>query len=112
MGHFHHRRQLAAILSIDMKQYSWFMSRDESSTHEIAKSGLQRFGKLLKEHSGQVVTYAGDGMITRLDSAIDAVELAIAFQKKMNDDPLPVSEADLAKFRIGIHVADVINEDG
>ena len=95
-----------------MKQYSWFMSINESSTHEIAKSGLRRFEVLLEEHGGQAVTHAGDGLIARLDSAIDAIELVVAFQDQMNEDPLPLSESDMAQFRIGVHVADVINEDG
>ncbi|WP_254027087.1 adenylate/guanylate cyclase domain-containing protein [Mesorhizobium ventifaucium] len=107
-----HRRQLAAILSIDMRQYSWFMSLDESSTHEITKSGLRRFEKLLKQHAGQIIGHAGDGMITKLNSAIDAVELAVGFQEHMQADPLPISEVGLARFRIGIHVADVISDGG
>ena len=113
MGSVQHRRQLDAILSIDMTQYSWFMALDESSTHEIAKSSLQRFEKLLKKYGGQTISgQSGDGMIARLDSAADAVELATSFQTQMSEDPLPVSDGDIARFRIGIHVADVIHEDG
>ncbi len=113
MGSVQHRRQLDAILSIDMTQYSWFMSLDESSTHEIAKSSLQRFEKLLEKYGGQTISgQSGDGMIARLDSATDAVELATSFQTQMSEDPLPVLDGDIARFRIGIHVADVIHEDG
>ncbi|MEO9873504.1 MAG: tetratricopeptide repeat protein [Anderseniella sp.] len=113
MGSVQHRRQLDAILSIDMTQYSWFMSLDESSTHEIAKSSLRRFEKLLKKYGGQSISgQSGDGMIARLDSAVDAVALATSFQTQMSEDPLPVSDGDIARFRIGIHVADVIHEDG
>ena len=61
MGSVQHRRQLDAILSIDMTQYSWFMALDESSTHEIAKSSLQRFEKLLKKYGGQTAEMLSGG---------------------------------------------------
>ena len=105
-----HHRELVAIVSIDMKQYSWFMSIDESSTHETAKAGLQRFEDLLDEFGGTAIAHAGDGIIARLENADDAVDMAIEFQEKMSNDPLPITEDNVAQFRIGIHIAYVIKD--
>lgn len=109
---YQHQRELAAIVSIDMKQYSWFMSIDESSTHETAKAGLKRFEQLLERYDGRTIAVAGDGIIARLTTADDAVNMAIEFQEQMSNDPLPIAEDSFAQFRIGIHFASVIEENG
>ena len=104
------RRQIVAVISVDMTQYSWFMSLDELGTHDIARAALKRFESLLKKYGGRPITKAGDGLIAYLASALEAVQLATEFQQQMRQSPLPLSNSDIAQFRIGIHLADVIIE--
>jgi adenylate cyclase len=105
------QRRLAAILSADVVGYSRLMGLDEAGT-------LSRLNALRRElidpaiaaHSGRIVKLMGDGALVEFASAVDAVTCAIEIQRMLRDHDASGSEADPIRFRIGIHVGDIIIE--
>src|ERR1039457_5260617 len=107
------QRRLAAILSADVVGYSRLMGLDEAGT-------LSRLNALRRElidpaiaaHSGRIVKLMGDGALVEFASAVDAVTCAIEIQRMLRDHDASGSEADPIRFRSGIHVGDIIIDEG
>ncbi len=98
-------RQLAAIMFIDIVGYTALMGESE----QIALGVLDRYKKLafplVQTHAGKWLKDLGDGAICSFDSALKAVNAAIAIQKNANKELT-------AKIRIGIHLGDVTFKEG
>ena len=105
------QRRLAAILSADVVGYSRLMSIDEAAT-------LSRLNALRRElidpaiaaHSGRIVKLMGDGALVEFASAVEAVTCAIDVQRQLGERQAATAEADPMRFRIGVHVGDIIIE--
>lgn len=73
-----------------------------------------RYRELLREsqeaYRGQEVSSQGDGFLTRFERPGDAVQCAIAFQRKLEEQRQQVGFAPAV--RIGINSGDVIEEEG
>ncbi len=106
-----YNRELAAILSVDMKEYSRLMSLDEVGTHELTKAAMSNLREAICSASGKVVTFAGDGVIAKFSNASDALNVAVNFQTQMHTDPMMSHENQIIQFRIGLNVAYVIVEN-
>lgn len=93
-------RHLAAIMFADMTGYTAMMQEDEQK----AKLLRDRQRKALENHvpasNGRILQYFGDGTLSIFNSAIDAVNAAIAIQLELLQNP----RVDL---RIGIHAGDI-----
>jgi adenylate cyclase len=93
-------RHLAAIMFADMTGYTAMMQEDEQK----AKLLRDRQRKALENHvpgsNGRILQYFGDGTLSIFNSAIDAVNAAIAIQLELLQHP----KVDL---RIGIHAGDI-----
>ena len=102
-------RKLAAILAADVVGYSALMERDEAGTFERVKS----FHKSLleptvKDHRGRVFKRMGDGILAEFGSAADAVNCAVALQRRIAaGDDVTTLDNSIA-LRIGINLGDVI----
>jgi adenylate cyclase len=101
-------RRLAAILSADAVGYSRLMARDEAETVATLKSHRQTLGGLVRQHGGRVVDAPGDNLLAELPSVVDAVSCAIAAQRELERRSQAQPEERRLRFRIGIHVGDVI----
>jgi TolB-like protein len=64
------------------------------------------------EHHGRLVKTTGDGMLAEFASAVDAVRCAVDIQLAMASTNLSVASSKRIEFRIGVHVGDIISEDG
>ena len=97
-------RRLAAILAADVVGYSRLMGADEEGTLERLKT-LR--GELVEPtiagHRGRIFKATGDGLLVEFTSVVEAVRCAVDLQRAMGE--LTRSET---KFRIGVHVGDVI----
>jgi TolB-like protein/class 3 adenylate cyclase len=105
-------RRLTAVLAADVAGYSRLMGRDEEGT--LAK--LKSFRKALvdpaiAEHRGHIVKTTGDGMLAEFASAVDAARCAIEIQRGMAEQNTGVPQELRIKFRIGIHVGDIIIDE-
>jgi adenylate cyclase len=107
------QRRLAAILVVDMVGYSRHMSEDEPGT-------LRRFKTLLRDGisrqvaacGGHIVKTTGDGVLIEFSSAIDAVRAAVDVQRSIAKIEAKTQPEKRMAFRIGIHVGEVVSEDG
>jgi len=106
------QRQLRAILSADVKEYSRLMAQDEMWTINTLKVYRDLITSRVRRHLGRVVDSPGDNILADFGSVIDAVQCAVEIQKE-----LEVKNADLPvqrkmEFRIGINLGDVVLEKG
>ncbi len=95
-------RKLTTILASDAEQFSTAMNADEVGTYAALSSAREVFFKLIDRHGGRVANTAGDGLLADFPSVVEAVHCAIETQQE-----LAATGSDL-RFRIGIHLGDVI----
>lgn len=76
-------RRLAAILAADVVGYSKLMAQDEVGTLTALKAHRAAvFDPLTAQHSGRIVKLMGDGVLVEFPSVVDAVETALAIQRR------------------------------
>ncbi|HZD39108.1 MAG TPA: adenylate/guanylate cyclase domain-containing protein [Terriglobales bacterium] len=106
-------RRLAAILAGDVAGYSRLMGADEEGT--LSRFNAHRRDFLepkIADHRGRIVKWTGDGILIEFASVIDAARCAVEIQCGMAKRNASVPHDKRIEFRIGIHVGDVIIEDG
>jgi TolB-like protein/class 3 adenylate cyclase len=104
-------RRLAAILAADVAGYSRLMGVDEEGTHERLKAHLRNLvDPKIKEHHGRIVKNTGDGLLAEFPSAVNAVRCAAEIQCAMIDQNAGIAEDKHIRFRVGVHLGDVIVE--
>lgn len=95
-------RKLTTILAADAERFSTAMEADEMGTYSALKSARSVFFKLIERHGGRIANTAGDGLIADFPSVVEAAHCAIAVQQEL------AHEDNSLRFRIGIHLGDVI----
>ena len=106
-------RRLAAVLAADVVGYSLMMAADEEGTLARLNSCRRELWEpTIAEHRGRVVKRSGDGMLVEFGSVVDAARCAILTQQGMvkRNDGVPCDKR--IDIRIGIHVGDIIIEEG
>ena len=106
-------RRLSAIFAGDVAGYSRLMGADEEGT--LARLNAHRREFLepkIAEHRGRIVKRTGDGILIEFASAVDAVRCAVETQRGMLERNANVSPDRRIELRIGIHVGDIIIEEG
>src|SRR5262245_13779327 len=100
--------RLAAILAADIAGYSALMgtadARRVSSVKGQQADVLTRVGAF----GGRVIDAAGDGILAQFPSVLNAVECAVAIQRKMLERNAAFGPERRMEFRIGINLGDVI----
>jgi len=106
-------RRLAAILAIDIVGYGRLMGIDESGTLSAVKTyRTELLNPKIAQHRGRIVKLTGDGMLAEFSSIVNAVACADEVQREAAQRNLSVLEDKRIEFRIGIHLGDVIVEEG
>jgi adenylate cyclase len=106
-------RRLAAVLAADVAGYSRLMGADEEGT--LSRLNAHRRGFVeptVAEHHGRVVKRTGDGILIEFGSAVDAARCAIKVRRGMAQRNADVSVDQRIEIRIGIHIGDIIIEEG
>jgi class 3 adenylate cyclase/pimeloyl-ACP methyl ester carboxylesterase len=106
-------RRLMAILAADVAGYSRLMGADEEGT--LAQLKMHRrdlTDRCIKKHRGLIIKTIGDGMLVEFASAVEAVRCALEVQRGMIARNAAVPIEKRIEFRIGIHVGDIIEDDG
>jgi len=122
-GHFpafdyHHiyprnsERKLCALLSADVEGYSRLMGEDELATVQTLQTYQKLIAALAKQFRGRVVDSPGDNILVEFASVVSAVECAVIIQNKLKVLNAELPKDRLMKFRIGINVGDVIEDEG
>lgn len=106
-------RRLAAILTGDVVGYSRMMGADEEGTLAQLNTHRREFLEpKIAEHRGRIVKRTGDGILIEFASAVNATQCAVEIQRGMVERNAPIPKDERIELRIGIHIGDVIIEDG
>jgi adenylate cyclase len=99
------QRKLAAIMFTDIVGYTALMSKDEQHAHQIIHKSRDILKSLIGQYNGQWVQNVGDATMSSFPSVVEAVNCALEIQRSLRD----TSEISI---RIGIHIGDVVFEEG
>jgi adenylate cyclase len=104
-------RRLAAILAADIAGYSALMGADEARTVRDLKEHQAVVLPLIGEFGGHIIDTAGDGILAEFASVVNALECAVAVQRKMAERNVACEPKRRMQFRIGINIGDVIYDE-
>jgi adenylate cyclase len=104
-------RRLAAILAADIAGYSALMGSDEARTVSDLKGHQAVVLPMVGDFGGRVIDTAGDGILAEFPSVLNAVECAVAIQRRMIERNTAIEPERRMEFRIGINLGDVIYDD-
>jgi len=106
------KQRLAAILAADAVGYSRLMESDERTTVEAIEAARHVFRAEIEANQGRVINTAGDSILATFDTAAGAVNAALSVQRQLEASSLDLPEARRLRFRIGVHLGDVMERDG
>ena len=106
------KQRLAAILAADGAGYSRLMEADEHATMAALDAARSVFKAEIESNHGQVINMAGDSVLALFDTAAGAVTAALAVQRTLEGSAYGVPENTRLRFRIGVHLGDVIESTG
>ena len=104
------KQRLAAILAADVAGYSRLMSLDERATVAALDTARKVFRVHIESSQGRVIDMAGDSVLAVFESASGAVSAALAVQAELGKLGADSPEVSRMRFRIGIHLGDVIEK--
>ncbi len=97
------------LMFTDIVGYSRLMGRDETLAIEMLDDYRQILLAHIAEHNGVFIEFAGDAIFARFDSALDAVNAAVAIQKHLQVFNQGKDKgAPLLQTRIGLHKGSVL----
>ncbi len=106
-------RRLSAIMAADVVGYSRLMGANEVGTlTSLNHRRNEVIEPRIAQSNGRIVKLTGDGILAEFPSVVDAVECALAVQREMKSRNVEIPEDRRIELRIGIHLGDVIVEDG
>jgi len=105
------RRRMAAIMAADVVGYTALMAADEAGTYQHLKElRLTIVEPEISKRHGRIFKLMGDGLLAEFESAVDAVESAVAIQRELTERNTASEHRPPIQLRIGIDVGDVIAE--
>src|SRR5712691_296029 len=104
----HAERKLAAIFAADVEGYSRLMGIDEVGTLRTLTAYRQIIDNLIAQHRGRIFNTAGDSVLAEFPSVVDAVQCAVEVQRALGEEIDKSSTDKQMRFRIGVHVGDVL----
>lgn len=106
------QRQLRAILSADVKDYSRLMAEDEMWTIHTLNAYRDLIASRVQSHLGRVVDSPGDNILADFGSVLNAVQCAVEVQRELEAKNADLPDLRKMQFRIGINLGDVVLEKG
>jgi len=104
------RQRLAAIVAADAAGFSRLMERDEHATLRALEAARAVFRREVESNRGRLIDTAGDSVLAVFDSAAGAVTAAQGIQLALERSAGDVAEEQRLRFRIGVHLGDVIEQ--
>jgi adenylate cyclase len=101
-------RKLSAIFAADVQGYSRLMGRDEVGTLRTLTAYRAIIDPLIASHRGRIFNTAGDSLVADFASAVDAVQCAVEIQETIAKENADRPADEQMRFRIGLHVGDII----
>jgi class 3 adenylate cyclase len=106
------KRKLAAILSADVEGYSRLMGDDEEATVRTLTTYRNVITDLTQQFRGRIVDSPRDNVLAEFTSVVDAVNCAVEIQREFAERNVELPDNRKMRFRIGVNLGDVIDEDG
>jgi adenylate cyclase len=105
------RQRLATILAADVAGYSRLMGCDEGGTVAALDAARAVFRSAIGANQGRVIDMAGDSVLSVFETAQGALACALAVQAELEARSAALPEDGRMRFRIGIHLGDVMEKD-
>ena len=104
-------RALRAVLFTDLVRHTEMMSRlGDSKGRELLREHERITREALRAHGGSEIKTMGDGFMASFGSVTDAVECAIALQRRFAEHSEGADEP--LRVRVGLNAGEPIEEDG
>jgi adenylate cyclase len=104
------RRRLTTLLCADVEGYARLMEADEAGTLATLRRYRGAMATLIERHDGRIVNTWGDAVIAEFASVVEAVQCAVETQQEISGYNGGLPEPRRMRFRIGIHLGDVMVE--
>lgn len=104
------KQRLAAIFAADAAGYSRLMAANERATVAALDAARGVFRRAIESNQGRVIDMAGDSVLAVFETAVGAVNSALAVQRELNAASSAVPEDQRMHFRIGVHLGDLIEK--
>src|SRR5262249_40982666 len=105
-------RRLRAVLFVDVVDSVRLIQQDEEGTIRRWRDFVTAVTRdELPRRQGRLVKSQGDGLLLEFESAVDAVECALAMQARVVQSEADVAPEQRIRMRIGVHLADVIADE-
>jgi adenylate cyclase len=106
------QRRLTAIVAADVVGYSRLMAANETGTlNALRAHRAELIDPLIADYSGRIVKTTGDGLLLEFPSIVAAAGFAVAMQQGIIERNEGLPEPSVMRFRVGVHLGDVIIED-
>src|SRR5262245_28739392 len=105
-------RRLAAIMFTDIVGFSRQMGADEARTMRLLALHNQVIRQAVTAHKGTVIKTVGDAFLVDFPSVVNAVQCAQQVQAHFLTHNAENERAEQVHVRIGIHLGDIIQQDG
>jgi len=102
------RERLLAVLAADAAGYSRLLAMDRYATVAALEAARDVFRRHVQAGGGRVVDTAGDSVLAVFETASSAAACALAVQLDLADLAPTRADGEALRFRIGIHLSDVI----
>jgi adenylate cyclase len=106
------KRKISAILAADIVKYSKLVAEDEEETVGRLAAYRALFEEATARHSGRIVNLVGDAVLAEFASSVDAVRCALDVQESIRIRNLAYPATRQMNVRIGITLADIVDEEG
>src|SRR5436189_651023 len=103
--------RVAAMVCADVAGYSRMMGADAAGTHAAFKAHRSAIYPLILNHGGRMVKNTGDGFLLEFPSVVGSIEAAIEMQNLMAERNAQLPAERVMRFRIGVHMGDVIADE-
>jgi DNA-binding response OmpR family regulator len=106
------QRQLKAILSADVKDYSRLMTENEMWTIHTLNACRDLIASQVRRHLGRVVDSPGDNLLAEFGSVVRAVECAVEIQRNLSGRNSALPREKRMEYRMGVNLGDVVIDKG
>ena len=96
----------------DMVGYTALAQRNEPLSVALLEEQKKLVRPILSSHNGREIKTMGDAFLIEFNSALDAVKCASAIQQSLSEFNQGRPSDEQVKLRIGLHVGDVIHNQG
>lgn len=104
-------RRMAALLALDIRNYSLMISLDEPAAHKRVGRDLAAVVKQIHKHGGHVLQFAGDGLLAEFPGASQTLHAALDVQSAARRRNLRRPAEHAIEYRIGINVGEIFEQN-